>query len=49
MKIIVTENYGEMSKEGAKIIAKLLKEKPDCILGLATGPPGGDVRGAYKA
>ena len=37
MKIIVTENYGEMSKEGAKIIAKLLKEKPDCILGLATG------------
>lgn len=37
MKIIVTENYGEMSKEGAKIITKLLKEKPDCILGLATG------------
>lgn len=37
MKIIVCENYDEMSKEGAKIIAALLKEKPDCILGLATG------------
>ncbi|MGI6717058.1 MAG: glucosamine-6-phosphate deaminase [Eubacteriales bacterium] len=37
MKVIVCENYGEMSKEGAKIIAELLKEKPDCILGLATG------------
>lgn len=37
MKIIVCENYDEMSKEGAKIIAALLKEKPECVLGLATG------------
>ena len=37
MKIIVCENYDEMSKEGAKIFAALLKEKPNCILGLATG------------
>ncbi|MBP3919691.1 MAG: glucosamine-6-phosphate deaminase [Clostridia bacterium] len=37
MKIIVCENYNEISKEGAKIIADLLREKPDCILGLATG------------
>ena len=37
MKIIVCENYNEMSAEGAKIIAELLKNKPDCVLGLATG------------
>ena len=37
MKIIVCENYEEMSKEGAKIIADLLKTKPQCVLGLATG------------
>ena len=37
MKLIVCENYDEMSKEGAKIIADLLKNKPECILGLATG------------
>ncbi len=37
MKVIVCENYAEMSKEGAKLIAALLKEKPGCVLGLATG------------
>ena len=37
MKIVVCENYEEMSKVGAGIIADLLKAKPDCILGLATG------------
>ncbi|MDD4125713.1 MAG: glucosamine-6-phosphate deaminase [Eubacteriales bacterium] len=37
MKLIVCENYGEMSEKGAKIIAELLKAKPNCILGLATG------------
>lgn len=37
MKIIVCENYDEMSKVGADIIAELVAEKPDCILGLATG------------
>jgi len=37
MKIIVCENYQEMSAEGAKIIAELLKNKPNCVLGLATG------------
>ena len=37
MKIVVCENYEEMSKVGANIIADLLKAKPDCILGLATG------------
>ena len=37
MKIIVTENYEKMSEVGASYIAELLKNKPDCILGLATG------------
>ena len=37
MKLIICENYEEMSKKGAEIIAELLKAKPDCVLGLATG------------
>ena len=37
MKIIVCENYDEMSKAGAAIIADLLNSKPKCVLGLATG------------
>ena len=37
MKLILCENYEEMSLEAAKIIAKQLKEKPDSVLGLATG------------
>lgn len=37
MKIIVCENYEEVSLEGAKMIASLLKKKPNCVLGLATG------------
>ncbi len=37
MKVVVVKNYEELSKLGAEIIAKLIKEKPDCTLGLATG------------
>lgn len=37
MDIIVRENYDELSKYTAKLIARLLKSKPDCVLGLATG------------
>ena len=37
MKIIVTENYEEMSKEAAKIIIDVVKNNPDAVLGLATG------------
>lgn len=37
MKMIVCDNYEEMSEEAAKIVAELLKQKPDCVLGLATG------------
>lgn len=37
MKIIVCENYDEMSLKGAEIVKEQVILKPDCILGLATG------------
>ena len=37
MKLIVAKNYDEMSAEAAKIMAEVIKNKPDCVLGLATG------------
>ena len=37
MKIIVTENYEEMSRVAAELFAETLKEKPEAVLGLATG------------
>lgn len=37
MKIIVCENYEEVSKKGAEIIAAEIKANPKTILGLATG------------
>lgn len=37
MRIIVCENYEEMSKVSAELYAKQMTEKPDSILGLATG------------
>jgi glucosamine-6-phosphate deaminase len=37
MNIIVCKNYEEMSHHSAKIIAELVKEKPNCVIGLATG------------
>ena len=37
MKIIVTENYEEMSRVAADLFAEVLREKPDGVLGLATG------------
>ncbi|MBR5270676.1 MAG: glucosamine-6-phosphate deaminase [Clostridia bacterium] len=37
MKFIVCENYEEMSKKAAEIMADVIKNKPDCVLGLATG------------
>jgi len=35
--ILIRENYEEMSKCAAKIIADYVRSKPDCVLGLATG------------
>lgn len=37
IKVIVCENYEEMSKKSADMILKQVNEKPDSILGLATG------------
>lgn len=37
MNFIICENYDEMSKKAAEIVAKQIKDKPDSILGLATG------------
>lgn len=37
MRVIVCENYDEMSKEGAKLFASQMILKPNSILGLATG------------
>ena len=37
MKVIITENYDEMSKKAAEIIIDLVKKNPNAILGLATG------------
>ncbi len=37
MKVIITENYDEMSKKAADIMTALVKNNPNAILGLATG------------
>lgn len=37
MDIIIRENYDQMSKYAAKVIAGCIRSKPDCVLGLATG------------
>ena len=50
MKVIVVKNYDELSELGASIIAKLIKEKPNCTLGLATGSsPVGTYQNLIKA
>lgn len=37
MKILITKDYEEMSKVAADVIAAKVIEKPECVLGLATG------------
>ncbi len=37
MRVIVCDNYEEMSKKAAAIVAGQVALKPDCVLGLATG------------
>ncbi len=37
MDIIIKENYEQMSKYAAAIIADYIRSKPNCVLGLATG------------
>lgn len=37
MKVIVVENYQQISEKGAQIIADVVKSNPNAVLGLATG------------
>jgi glucosamine-6-phosphate deaminase len=37
MLLQICKNYAELSKEGAKKVAAIIREKPDCVLGFATG------------
>ena len=37
MNIIVCKNYDEMSLRSAELMAEVIKNKPTCVLGLATG------------
>lgn len=37
MKIIQEKNYAVLSRRAAEIILAAVREKPDCVLGLATG------------
>jgi glucosamine-6-phosphate deaminase len=37
MLVYIKENFDEMSKEGARIVAELVRKKPNCVLGFATG------------
>ena len=37
MKVIVTENYEEMSKKTAELLIDVVKNNPSAVLGLATG------------
>lgn len=37
MKVIITKNYEEASKEAAKVMLEVVKSKPNANLGLATG------------
>lgn len=37
MLVIIKENYQQMSIEAAKQVASLIRKKPDCVIGFATG------------
>ena len=37
MKVIITKDYEELSKKAFEVMADVLKNKPDAVLGLATG------------
>ena len=37
MKVIITENYEEMSQKAAEIVIDVVKKNPNAVLGLATG------------
>ena len=37
MRVYITKDYDELSQRAARIIADVVKQKPDAVLGLATG------------
>ncbi|MDZ7343431.1 MAG: glucosamine-6-phosphate deaminase [candidate division KSB1 bacterium] len=37
MLVYIKENYDDMSQEAARIVAELVRKKPNCVLGFATG------------
>lgn len=37
MQVIICDSYEEMSRKAADVIEKIVRETPDCTLGLATG------------
>ena len=37
MNIIITEDYDELSEKASEIIIEHVRNKPDAVLGLATG------------
>lgn len=37
MLVVVKKNYDEMTKEAARVVSEIVREKPSCTLGLATG------------
>ena len=45
MKVRIVKDYEEMSKEGARLIAEVILNKPEAVLGLATGST---PEGLYK-
>lgn len=50
MRIIKTKDYEDMSKKAANVIAAVMINKPDCVLGLATGSsPIGTYKNLIKA
>ena len=45
MRLIICENYDEISLRAAALVAERINTKPDCVLGLATGST---PEGMYK-
>src|SRR5882757_9310444 len=37
MEVVIKQNYNEMSKLAAQMVAELLNTKPNAVLGMATG------------
>jgi glucosamine-6-phosphate deaminase len=37
MLVVVKKNHEEVSREAARVVSNMLREKPSCVMGLATG------------